>query len=95
MTDDVEKPKSKRGFASMDPEKRRKICSLGGKAAHAKGTAHKWTTEEAREAGRLGGQKVAEDQGHMSAIGRLGGLNRHPKKKEPEEEKTDAALSQV
>lgn len=47
--------KSKRGFASMDPIRRREIASMGGKTAHAKGTAHKWTPEEARKAGRKGG----------------------------------------
>jgi uncharacterized protein len=47
--------KADRGFASMDPEKQRKIASSGGKAAHAKGTAHQWTTAEARAAGRKGG----------------------------------------
>ena len=47
---------SGRGFASMDPEKQRKIASKGGKAAHRKGTAHEFTSEEAREAGRKGGQ---------------------------------------
>jgi len=47
--------KQLRGFAVMDPEKRRKICSQGGKVAHAKGKAHKWTIEQAREAGRKGG----------------------------------------
>lgn len=45
-----------RGFASMDEEKRRKIAQKGGKAAHEKGTAHEFTSEEAREAGRKGGQ---------------------------------------
>ena len=44
---------SKRGFASISVEKRREIASKGGKAAHQKGTAHEWTSEEAREAGRL------------------------------------------
>jgi len=39
----------------MDPEKQRRIASKGGKAAHAKGRAHEWTVEEAREAGRKGG----------------------------------------
>ena len=47
---------SKRGFASMDEEKQREIASKGGKAAHLKGTAHEFTSEEAREAGRKGGQ---------------------------------------
>ncbi len=44
-----------RGFASMDRAKQREIASKGGRAAHQKGTAHEWTTEEAREAGRKGG----------------------------------------
>ena len=47
--------KQRRGFASMDQEKQRSIASKGGKAAHAKGRAHEWTPEEAREAGRKGG----------------------------------------
>ena len=46
---------SRRGFAAMDPAKQREIASKGGKAAHQKGTAHEWTSEEAREAGRKGG----------------------------------------
>jgi uncharacterized protein len=48
--------KEDRGFASMDRVKQREIASKGGKAAHQKGTAHEWTSEEAREAGRKGGQ---------------------------------------
>jgi general stress protein YciG len=44
-----------RGFASMNREKQREIASKGGKAAHAKGTAHEWSPTEAREAGRKGG----------------------------------------
>jgi len=47
---------SKRGFASMDPQRQREIASEGGRAAHEKGTAHEFTSEEAREAGRKGGQ---------------------------------------
>lgn len=50
-------PKSKgRGFASMDPAKQRTIASKGGRAAHAKGTAHEFTPEEAKRAGRKGGR---------------------------------------
>jgi general stress protein YciG len=45
-----------RGFASMDKNKQRQIASKGGRAAHAKGTAHKWTSDEARMAGRKGGR---------------------------------------
>ncbi len=47
--------KEDRGFASMDRNKQKEIASKGGKAAHQKGTAHEWTSEEAREAGRKGG----------------------------------------
>jgi general stress protein YciG len=50
-----EKPKKKRGFAAMDPEKVRDIAHRGGLAVHAKGTAHKFTREQAVEAGRKGG----------------------------------------
>ena len=48
--------KEDRGFASMDRSKQKEIASKGGKAAHQKGTAHEWTSEEAREAGRRGGK---------------------------------------
>jgi general stress protein YciG len=44
-----------RGFASMDPDKQREIASKGGRAAHVQGTAHEWTSDEARAAGRKGG----------------------------------------
>lgn len=50
------KLRGSQGFASMDAERRREIASKGGKAAHAKGTAHQWTPEEAASAGRKGGQ---------------------------------------
>src|SRR5579864_9010705 len=64
---------SNRGFASMDPERQREIASKGGRAAHAKGTAHEWTADEARSAGRKGGETVSRDREHMAAIGREGG----------------------
>ena len=48
--------RSGRGFASMDVERQREIAATGGRAAHEKGTAHRFTPEEAREAGRKGGQ---------------------------------------
>ena len=44
-----------RGFAGMDAEQQRRIASAGGRAAHASGHAHEFTSEEAREAGRKGG----------------------------------------
>jgi general stress protein YciG len=65
--------KSRRGFASMDPARQRAIASRGGKAAHEKGTAHEWTSDEARDAGRKGGEVVSRDRAHMAAIGREGG----------------------
>lgn len=46
---------SRRGFAAMDEEKQREIAAKGGRAAHAKGVAHQFTSEEARKAGRKGG----------------------------------------
>ena len=64
---------SKRGFAPMDPTKQREIASKGGRAAHAKGTAHEFDSSEAREAGRKGGMAVSRNRDHMAAIGRRGG----------------------
>src|SRR6478752_4337114 len=64
---------SLRGFASMDAAKQREIASKGGKAAHTKGTAHEWSSDEARNAGRKGGEAVSRDRAHMAAIGREGG----------------------
>jgi uncharacterized protein len=46
----------RRGFACMSTDKQREIASKGGKAAHEKGTAHEWDSEQARLAGRKGGQ---------------------------------------
>jgi general stress protein YciG len=65
--------RSNRGFASMDREKQREIASKGGRAAHAKGTAHEFDSGEAREAGRKGGVAVSRNREHMAAIGRRGG----------------------
>ncbi|MCB2377423.1 hypothetical protein LGH70_07515 [Hymenobacter sp. BT635] len=48
--------KSLRGFAAMDPAEQRRIASEGGKASHESGRGHRFTSEEAREAGRKGGQ---------------------------------------
>ena len=62
-----------RGFASMDPERQREIASEGGKMAHEKGTAHEFNSEEARVAGRKGGERISQDRQHMAEIGRKGG----------------------
>ena len=77
--------KEDRGFASMDRAKQREIASKGGKAAHQKGTAHEWTSEEAREAGRKGGmashqrrKQQLDDQGGTSEVTeRTGGDNQN------------------
>jgi general stress protein YciG len=68
--------KSNRGFASMDTSKQREIASKGGKAAHAQGRAHEFSADEARTAGRKGGEVVSRDRSHMAAIGRAGGQAR-------------------
>jgi len=60
----------------MDWDKQREIASKGGKAAHAQGRAHEFTPDEARTAGRKGGEVVAADRAHMAEIGRRGGLAR-------------------
>jgi len=72
MTDDVKdrtmnngERKERRGFASMSPEKQREIASKGGRAAHQKGTAHEWTSDEARNAGRKGGQISRGGRGRL------------------------------
>ncbi len=57
--------KERRGFASMSPEKQREIASKGGRAAHEKGTAHEWTADEARSAGRRGGQVSRGGRGRL------------------------------
>jgi len=64
---------SKRGFASMDPQRKKEIASKGGRAAHEKGTAHEFSPEEARNAGRKGGEVVSRNRDHMASIGRKGG----------------------
>jgi general stress protein YciG len=60
----------------MSPEKRKEIAALGGKAAHRMGRAHEFTPEEARHAGRKGGQSISQDRAHMAEIGRKGGMAR-------------------
>ena len=72
--------KERRGFASMSAEKQREIASKGGRAAHEKGTAHEWTPDEARAAGRKGGQisrggrgrLISETPTELNALGTSG-----------------------
>jgi uncharacterized protein len=68
--------KPKRGFAAISPERQREIAGMGGRAAHAKGVAHKWTAEEAVAAGKIGGAVAAKIPGRMAEIGRIGGRSR-------------------
>ena len=85
-----------RGFASMDRLKQREIASKGGKAAHQKGTAHEWTCEEAREAGRKGGmashrRKQEQPQEHDRERDRAGRRGRpEPERRSAEEAGDDA-----
>lgn len=68
---------SERGFAAMDQAKQREIASKGGVAAHESGHAHEFTPQEAREAGRKGGESVSQNREHMAEIGRKGGEASH------------------
>lgn len=83
-----------RGFARLSAARRREIASLGGKASHASGTAHKFTPEEAKQAGIKGGRSVSADIPHMMKIGRLGGLSRS-KPSGPEVEAPTATSTQT
>ena len=64
----------------MDAAKQREIASRGGRAAHAHGTAHKFSSDEARRAGRKGGEAVSGNREHMAAIGRRGGEARQARR---------------
>ena len=67
------RPKLRRGFATMDPDTLRAVCSQGGKTAHAHGRAHRFNPEEASKAGKKGGASVAADRTYMATIGQRGG----------------------
>ena len=62
-----ERKTRRRGFAAMDPKKQREIARKGGRAAHAHGTAHEWTSDEARMAGRKGGASGRAEEGALIA----------------------------
>ena len=70
--------KERRGFASMSPEKQREIASKGGRAAHQKGTAHEWTSDEARNAGRKGGQISRGGRGRLQETTEVVGIASGP-----------------
>lgn len=70
---DHDKDVSLRGFAAMDERRRREVASLGGRTAHARGRAHRFTPEEARKAGQKGGSRISNNRKHMAELGRRGG----------------------
>src|SRR3954469_23895339 len=83
-----------RGFASMDSERQREIARKGGRAAHEKGTAHEFTADEARAAGKKGGERGSTNRGHMARIGRLGGKSSAGRRRvNPASENDDSAQS--
>lgn len=59
---------ARRGFGSMDPAKQRRIAAKGGRAAHEQGTAHEWTSDEARKAGSAGGKASRGGRGKILII---------------------------
>jgi general stress protein YciG len=86
---------SARGFAAMDQKKQREIARRGGLAAQALGTAHRFSPEEARQAGRKGGEAVSGNRQHMASIGRRGGVARHALRKAqgPENQQVPPSVS--
>ena len=79
-----------RGFAAMDSEKQKRIASEGGRAAHKQGVAHEWSRDEARAAGRKGGQMVSKNREHMSEIGRKGGQSSGQRRGGQKKESSDS-----
>lgn len=86
-----EEGKQERGFAAMDEEKQRAIASKGGQAAHEKGTAHEFDSEEARKAGQKGGEEVSSDREHMAEIGRKGAESRAARMQEERSKSSQTA----
>ena len=82
---------SKRGFAAMNEVQQREIASKGGQAAHQKGTAHEFDSEEARRAGPKGGEAVSRNRVHMAEIGRKGGESRQSAQRANESRGSTAA----
>jgi general stress protein YciG len=85
MNTDTQPRTKNRGFASMDTHRQREIARKGGRAAHEKGKAHEFTPDEARAAGRKGGEKVSVNRKHMAEIGRRGGRSSAQRRRPNEE----------
>lgn len=80
---------SKRGFASMDPEQQREIAAEGGRAAHEKGTAHEFTSEEARRAGAMSHKNDPGRSSQSAPAGNKGSAK--PEAGKDEDEQGDSA----
>ena len=83
----------KRGFAAMDQQLQREIASKGGQAAHQKGKAHEFDSEEARLAGQKGGVMVSRDREHMAEIGRRGGESRQAAQRDDDDDRSSISRS--
>ena len=83
--------RSNRGFAAMSPERQKQIASEGGRAAHKLGVAHEWNSDEARKAGKKGGQIVSQNREHMSEIGRRGGMSSGGRRNKQEDNNTESS----
>lgn len=73
-----------RGFAAMDRQRQREIASQGGRTAHVKGTAHQFTSEEAREAGRKGGMMRAQNRQQRNSLMQANALESAGQQRLPE-----------
>lgn len=77
------------GFALLSPEQRKEIARKGGRAAQKRGHAHRFGSEDAREAGKKGGAKVSQDRAHMARIGAKGGRVRPSDRRTPRDEEEE------
>jgi general stress protein YciG len=73
MPMDQATPKKPQGFAALPKKERQAVAQRGGRNAHTKGTAHEFTPDEARAAGKKGGAAISQDREHMRMIGKRGG----------------------
>ena len=76
--------KKPKGFARLSPEERKRIASMGGTTAQARGLAHKFTVEDNIQGGTKGGAHWRDNPGHLSEIGRKGGLAKKGYRKRPQ-----------
>jgi general stress protein YciG len=79
----------------MDAHRQREIARKGGRAAHEKGKAHEFTPDEARAAGRKGGEKVSLNRKHMAEIGRRGGRSSAQRRRPGGNENEQSPMAQA